>query len=87
MTILIDLVPEAGQEAPVPEHPLDSTIDLKAEEDSPTRAPAAVTETVATVGVPHKTATTEGPQDEAGTAQHHLDTRSATSLHPQICPR
>ena len=52
---LIDPVPEAGQEDQLPEHPLDGTIDLKAEEDSPTEAPA-VTETAATVGAPHKTA-------------------------------
>ena len=46
---LIDLVPEAGQGDQAPEHPLDGARDLKAEEDSPTEAPA-VTETVATVG-------------------------------------
>ena len=34
-----------------------------------------------------ETVATEGPQDKAGAAQHHLDIRSATSLHPQICPR
>ena len=83
---LIDLVPEAGQEDQLPEHPLDGTIDLKTEEDSPTEAPA-VAETVATVGAPHKTPTTKGHQDKATAAQHHLDIRSATSLHFPICPR
>ena len=37
---LADLVLEAGQEDQVPEHPLDGAIDLRAEEDSPTEAPA-----------------------------------------------
>ena len=62
-----DLVPEAGQKDQHPEHPLGGTIDLKAEEDSPTEAPA-VAETAATVGAPRKTAITEGHQDIADAA-------------------
>ena len=83
---LADLVLEAGQEDQVPEHPLDGTIDLRAEEDSPTEAPA-LAGTAVTVEAPHKTATTEGYLDEADAAQHHSDIRLATSHHPLICPR
>ena len=81
---LTDLVLEAGQEDQVPEHPLDGAIDLRMEEDSSTEAPA-VTGTAVTVGAPSKTAIT-GHLDEADTAQHHSDIRSATSCHPLICP-
>ena len=86
---LADLVLQAHQEDQHPEHPLDGTIDLRAEENSPTEAPAVTgtAVTVVTVGAPHKTATTEGHPVKADAAHHHLYTRSATSLHPQTCPR
>ena len=67
---LTDLVLKAGQEDQVPEYPLDGTIDLRAEEDSPMEAPA-LAGTAVTVGAPHKTATTEGHPDEPDVAQHH----------------
>ena len=74
---LTDLVLEAGQEDQVPEHPLNGAIDLRAEEDIPTEAPA-LAGTAVTVEAPHKIATTESHPDEADTAQHHSDIRLAT---------
>ena len=84
--MLEDLVLEAGQEDQAPELPVDGAIDLKAEEDSHTEAPA-LAGIAATVEVPHKTTTTEGHLDIADVVQHHLDTRLATSHHPLICPK